>query len=150
MEVWRLQRSVHPPLDGEGARRFGGRWNTPGRPVVYTSETLALSVLEMLVHFDSDLAPGDYTAFRIFVPDEIACEEVRREHLPEGWHRSAACRACRNAGDAWLDRRTAAVLKVPTAVIPQGSNLLINPNHGDATTIRVVSGVPFAFDSRLL
>ena len=150
MEVWRLQRSVHLPLDGEGARKFGGRWNAPGRPVVYTSESLALSVLEMLVHLDSDLFPFDYAAYRIYVPDDVVQEEVRRDLLPGGWRQSAASRECRRAGDAWLDRGESAILKLPTSVLPHGSNYLLNPRHDDAASIRVLSTEPFHFDPRLL
>jgi RES domain-containing protein len=147
--VWRLQRSVYPALDGEGARRFGGRWNRPGRPVVYTSEHLALCVLELLVHLDTDLVPDDFAAYDLEVPDDCAVETVSEEELPTSWRRSATCSTCRNLGDAWVDRTQAALLEVPSAVLTHGRNLLINPHHPDAKRVRLVHQEPFAFDPRL-
>lgn len=150
MHVWRLQRSVHSPLDGKGAQLHGGRWNLPGRPVVYTSESLALGVLEVLVHLDSDLLPRDYAAYCIEIADNFALESLDSRRLPKGWQRSVVCRECLQAGDSWLDRGESAVLRVPSAVIPHAANYLINPRHDAATTIRVLSAEPFHFDSRLL
>lgn len=149
MHVWRLQRSIHSALDGEGARRYGGCWNAPGRPVVYTSEHLALCVLEMLVHIDSDLVPKEYASYLIDIPDHFLMEQVHRGDLSEGWHRSVDCRDCMLEGESWLDRAESAFLVVPSAVVPVGKNVLINPLHDDARSIRVRSVRPFDFDPRL-
>ena len=150
MRVWRLQRSIYPALDGEGARLFGGRWNLPGRPVVYTSESLALSTLELLVHLDIDLLPDDLSAYEIDVPDELRGESIEEVHLPTNWRENASCHRCRMLGEAWLDRAESAVLKIPSAVLIDGDNILLNPLHVDAKSIRVVRQDSFRLDSRLL
>lgn len=147
--VWRLQRSVYNSLDGEGARRFGGRWNRPGRPIVYTSEHLALCVLELLVHLDTDLVPDDFAAYEFEVPDDFAVETVREEELPPSWRRLATCSICLDLGDAWADRMQAPILEVPSAVLKNGKNILINPDHPDAKRVRHVHQEPFTFDPRL-
>lgn len=149
MRVWRLQRPVYPVLDGEGARRFGGRWNRPGRAVVYASEHLALCVLELLVHLDTDVIPDDFAAYELDVPDDCTVESIHEDALPASWRRSVTCPACRDLGDAWLEEGRAAFLKVPSAVLAHGTNLLINPDHPDAERIRLVHQEPFGFDPRL-
>jgi RES domain-containing protein len=149
MLVWRLQRSVHSALTGEGARLYGGRWNSPGRPVVYTSDSLALSVLEMLVHLDSDLVPADYASYMIDIPDDLRTAEVVRGDLPAGWNRSITCRECVQIGENWLERGETAVLIVPSAVGTHGNNVLIDPRHDFARSISVRSEDPFDFDPRL-
>lgn len=149
MLVWRLQRSVHSALTGEGARLYGGRWNSPGRPVVYTSDSLALSVLEMLVHLDSDLVPADYASYVIHIPDDVPTVEVVRGDLPDGWNRSITCRACIRIGENWLEHGETAVLIVPSAVVAHGNNILVNPRHDLARSISVRSEDPFDFDPRL-
>ncbi|MGH7535750.1 MAG: RES family NAD+ phosphorylase, partial [Gemmatimonadales bacterium] len=84
MRVWRLARAVHRALDGKGARRAGGRWNSPGVPVVYTSGTLSLAVLELLVHTDRDLVPGDLRAFEIEV-GSVTPSILDVARLPADW-----------------------------------------------------------------
>lgn len=92
MRVWRLMRRAYAvyPLDGEGARLYGGRWNFPGTPVVYTASSLALAALEVLVHVDTDLAPTDLFAIAIDVPDRLQIETITRAMLPANWQRTPA------------------------------------------------------------
>lgn len=148
--VWRLQRSVYPVLDGEGARRFDGRWNRPGRAVVYTSENLALCVPELLVQLDTDLVPDDYAAYELDVPESCAMETIDEDVLPPTWRRDATCAACQDLGDTWLEAGRTAILSVPSAVLSSGKNILLNPNHPDMKRIRLVDQEPFAFDPRLI
>jgi RES domain-containing protein len=155
MQVWRLARSVYPALDGEGARRYGGRWNAPGTPVVYTAESLSLSALELLVHLNPAQLPGDLMAYAIDIPDELAVQCIGLEDLPDGWHRRAEDARLRRLGQAWADAERgpdpgAPVLKVPSAVIPEERNVLINPRHPDASEVTVSRKRPFTFDPRLL
>jgi RES domain-containing protein len=150
MRIWRLQRSVYPVLNGEGARLYGGRWNFPGRPVVYTSESLALCALELLIHVDSDLIPSDLMAYEIDLPDDLIIESIEEERLPTSWRHVVSCPACQSYGEAWLERAQAAVLAVPSAVLTHGRNILINPLHLDAARIRLVRQEPFTMDQRLL
>ncbi|HEV7365086.1 MAG TPA: RES family NAD+ phosphorylase [Gemmatimonadales bacterium] len=149
MRVWRVARRIHAVLDGEGARRAGGRWNSPGMRVVYTSSTLSLSVLELLVHTDPDLIPRDLRAFEIESPESVTAEILDVTTLPANWRQIPNHPGCRAIGDAWLEQQSHAVLGVPSAVVPEELNYLINPTHPDAALIQVVRSRAFSFDERL-
>lgn len=139
MQAWRICRESFADLTGEGARLYGGRWNSPGRPVVYAAETAALAVLEVRVHLDLDwdVLPSDYVLVTIHLP-EIQIEELAA--LPEDTV---------EVGDAWLASRRSALLKVPSAIVPESFNMLINCAHPDAAAVSIASIRPFAFDERL-
>ena len=149
MIVWRLARLAHAKLDGEGARLAGGRWNTQGRAAVYTSSRLSLAALELLVHTDVPLVPSDLVAFEIEIPDATAVETVEVATLPKDW-RIPGHPDCRSIGDSWLAEERTAVLRVPSAVVPEEWNYIINPAHRAAKSIQIVGRRKFAFDSRLL
>jgi len=149
VRVYRIARARYPALDDEGARLVGGRWNSVGVPVVYTGLTRALAVLESLVHADPDLVPRDLTTFEIDVPEGLREETVDVAALPTDWRRPGHVR-CVELGDAWLRRAAAPLLRVPSAVVPEETNLLINPRHPHAARVEVVRLAPFAFDARLL
>src|SRR3954471_12928197 len=85
MRVWRLARRAYAALDGEGARRAGGRWNSPGLPAVYTSSALSLCVLELLVHTDPDLVPQDLRALEIHCPESLTVAILNLTTLPYNW-----------------------------------------------------------------
>lgn len=141
MRLWRICRRPYADLSGEGARLFGGRWNSPGRPVVYTAETAALAVLEVRVHLDLtwDLLPADFVLVRI--------ETGKRGKTPI----KAAAKATDEVayGDAWLHSLRSPLLRVPSAIVPESRNVLINPLHPDAASIAVASIRSFKFDQRL-
>jgi len=150
--VWRLCRRpfAHNPLDGEGARRFGGRWNSAGIPAVYTSEHISLAALEMLVHIDPDLAPDDWVLIEIELPATAPVRTLSADALPPNWRSYPAPAALQALGDAWLRSADDAALKVPSVIVPEDSNLLLNPCHpalasADSRIIR-----DFVFDTRLL
>ncbi len=151
MIVWRLDRAVHNPLEGEGARRAGGRWNPKGIPLVYASTHLSLAVLEKLVHVDPDLLPDDLVAVEIDVPDSIVTQECAAHSLPSDWRSTPVSASTQAIGAAWAEDRTKpGVLFVPSVIIPRERNILLNPAHPDAGKWRVVRSEPFAFDRRLL
>jgi RES domain-containing protein len=150
MRVWRLARRVHSALNGEGARLVGGRWNSPGNAVLYTSATLSLAVLELLVHTDPDLVPHDLRSFEIEVPDSIKPRVLDPSSLPSNWRNIPNHPGCRALGDEWLKKGSSALLAVPSALVPEELNYLINPAHSDASKIRVVRSKSFSFDRRLL
>ena len=149
MIVHRLARLAHAKLDGEGARLAGGRWNSRGRPAVYASSRLSLAALELLVHTDVPLVPPDLVAFEIEIPDALEVESVAIADLPKDW-RQPGHPACRSIGDTWLAEERTAVLRVPSAVVPEELNYIINPKHRAAKGIHVVARRKFAFDARLL
>lgn len=149
MIVWRLARLAHVKLDGEGARLAGGRWNSRGRAAVYTSSRLSLAALELLVHTDVPLVPPDLVACELDVPDDIEIESVELATLPNDW-RIPGHPACRSIGDTWIDAGRTAVLGVPSAVVPEEWNYIINPRHRAAKRIELVRRRKFNFDARLL
>ena len=149
MRIWRIARSVYIPLDGEGARQEGGRWNPVGIPVAYTSAHLSLAVLELLVHVDPEDFPSDLEAFEIDVPDDLLVETISVEYLPAGWREGIDPPASQQIGRRWVEAVSSPVLRVPSAVVPQEANYLVNPRHPDAKRIRVVGQAPFRFDARL-
>lgn len=139
MECWRICREPFADFGGEGARILGGRWNRPGRPLVYTADTPALAVLEVRVHLDlpPDLIPPDYVLLRIDL-GTVAIEAL--DAMPSD---PAAF------GSEWLASGRSPVRRVPSAIVPEQTNVLINPAHPAARSIAVVSERPFSFDERL-
>lgn len=98
MRVWRISREVYPLLDGEGARRWGGRWNSPGTPLVYTAGSASLASLESLAALDPETVPEDLVLAAIDVPDDAVIEQLPRDELPDGWQ-APLHEWCRARGD---------------------------------------------------
>lgn len=151
MRAFRLTRSAHAatPLDGEGARRAGGRWNPKGIPLVYFASSLSLAVLELLVHVDFNAVPDDLVAIRIEVPDGLPARTMRPEDLPRDWSMESGKPALQGIGAAWFQGAAEPVLQVPSVVVPEEANLLIHPLHPDTGRIVIVSRSPFRLDPRL-
>lgn len=151
MRVWRICRRVYAddPLSGRGGLFASGRWHTRGRPIVYASGSLALSALEYLVNVDKTLAPDDLVRVEIEVPDDVAVRRVDVPDLPRTWRAYPAPAALQRLGDGWLLAGETAVLRVPSSVIPEEANYLLNPAHPDARCFAVVSTRPFAYDPRV-
>lgn len=150
MLVFRITRSLHQELDGEGARRSGGRWNSQGIALVYASETRALAALEYLVHIDVEEVPDDLVLLSIDVPDQLAVERIAAHDLRQGWNRVALSPEWRSMGDSWEKSGTTPILCVPSAPVPEESNYLLSSRHPDAGAVRVINVRSFAFDERLL
>src|SRR5260370_22248182 len=145
MHVWRLASSRYPPLGGDGARLAGGRWNFPGRPLIYTSESLALCLAECLVHVTGPL-PHDYQAFEIAVPDE-AIEYLDVNTLKRGWQRNLGY--TRAVGDEWLISGRTLALVAPSVVLPKSANVLLNPLHPRSVELQIEARQAFRVDPRL-
>jgi RES domain-containing protein len=143
--VWRLANGRYPPLDGEGARLAGGRWNSAGLAAVYTSESLALCLAESLVHITGPL-PADYLRFKIYVPDD-AIENLNPTSLKNEWEGDLLY--TRKPGDKWLTENRSLALAVPAIVLPESTNVILNPRHPRASELRVTDQRPFKFDPRL-
>ncbi|MGH7564260.1 MAG: RES family NAD+ phosphorylase [Gemmatimonadota bacterium] len=150
MRVWRLARKPFLALDGEGARLVGGRWNSEGVAVVYTSSTLSLGALEYLAHIDPEDIPDDLMAVAVEVPDRLPIEDVRLEDLPADWNRVFDHPRCVALGNEWIAAGQSLGLRVPSALVPEEWNLLLNPAHPDAPGMRATGTRPFIFDRRLL
>lgn len=152
MLVWRLVKAAHAasPLSGEGARLVGGRWNSRGVAVVYASSSLALAALETYVHVDIDLEPLDRVAVALEIPPGLKVERLSMRKLPNDWTRYPAPESLRALGDAWATRAASAILRVPSAIVPEEDNFLLNPAHPDCMKVRAVKRRPFRFDPRLV
>jgi RES domain-containing protein len=148
--AWRLMHKKHVAPDGEGARRYGGRWNRPGTPIVYTSGTLSLAVLEFLVHVDSDIFPDSLVRVRATIPESVLIQTIRPSDLPRNWKDKIIPVAVQDLGTSWANAATSAVLKVPSVVIEHEWNYVLNPRHPDFNKIIWDTAVPFSFDPRLL
>lgn len=150
MILWRLTREKYQTLDGEGARLNGGRWNSEGIAVVYLSRSLSLAALEYLVHIDPADAPTDLVALEVELPDDASIEKVTVQSLPDDWYSIADHPACIERGNLWATQGKSLLLQVPSAVVHVESNMLMNPRHPEAVSVRVVRSEPFLFDPRLL
>ena len=151
--VWRLTPpEFHTELDGEGARLFGGRWNSPGLRALYTSSHLSLSVLETYVSIPLLLRNSlpVYQAVRISIPDTASTVRVSPAQFAELLTTSDHVAASRSVGDDWIARRDSLVLQVPSVLVPEEDNLILNPEHPAAGDVRIVSVRAFHFDPRLV
>lgn len=148
MRVWRLAVQGYEALDGEGARLFGGRWNEAGLPMVYTSTHLSLAVLEQLAHGAAAALSSRYVALQIEVPTDAPATVLPRSQLGSGWRSEP--RICRNLGNDWLRDGGFLALDVPSVLVPQESNVLLNPRHPAMMQVRVTAREDFIFDPRLI
>ncbi len=148
MFLWRI--SNHLSLAGDGALRTPGRWHTRGRRVVYCAQSPAAALLEILVHFEIDIQnlPVRYRLLKIEAPDDVRVDSVSVDHLPADWPERTD--VTRTLGDGWLTKGSAALLSVPSAIVPETLNVLLNPAHQDAKRVIVVHSGEHAIDSRLL
>lgn len=149
--VWRICKKRHAAtaFSGEGTRRAGGRWNHRGTPLVYTSQAASLAVVEMLVWMDPEDAKGEYVLIGAELPHDLPTITLRAEELPSDWKTSPAPESTRDVGDAWVREGRSAVLVVPSVIVPQERNYLLNPTHPHLDSLRLRDPEPFAFDPRL-
>lgn len=152
MRVYRIEREkyLNTTLKGFGAASTEGyRWNSPNTYLVYTAESRALATLEVSVHLDfSEDLPLDRFYVEIDIPDDIDILELRTEDLPENWDIKPPSLETQYIGDDFVKDNEAAVLKVPSSIVPPEYNYLINPNHPGAKKITVVSYKQLTFDER--
>jgi RES domain-containing protein len=140
---------VRTAFDGVGSKQAGGRWHSPGRPVVYVSEQRATAALEILVHVKrAQLLRDAYVIFEVTIPDALVLM-VELAALPQGWDAYPETRASTDIGDAWFDTGQSVALRVPSVVVRGAYNLLLNPEHPDMAQVTIGQPEPFLFDPRL-
>lgn len=151
MRLWRIcrERWAATAWDGEGARLLGGRWNHRGERMVYAAGSLSLAVLETLVHVETTELPDDLVAVPASLPDSIEVEQWSVEKLSADWRRYPAPTALRDLGSDWLRSGRTCVLGVPSAIVPEESCFLLNPQHPSLTALQPGEPRPFRFDARL-
>lgn len=151
LSAWRIYKPRHSKtaFTGEGARLFGGRFNSKGIAIVYASESISLASLEMLVHLQSADILGRYV-LREAKFDSRLVKSVDKASLPSNWRDSPASPAVQKIGDDWVAAGTSAVLCVPSVIISDEMNFLLNPAHPDFAKITIGPERPHKFDPRLL
>ncbi|MBC7980502.1 MAG: RES family NAD+ phosphorylase [Armatimonadetes bacterium] len=150
MISWRIAKAKYAAevMSGHGAEKYGGRWNSSGRPVVYTSCHQSLAALETLVHLNPPVAL-DYVIVRLEFHDSMI-NVIQNSDLPKNWRSEPPPPACQSIGNTWIKESRHAVLAIPSIIIPDEINYLINPRHPDFGKIKVSKPKPFNFDRRLI
>lgn len=148
MRLWRI--SNYQSLEGTGGLKASGRWHTRGRGIVYSSPNPAAALLEILVHLELDPAglPVSYRLLEIDLPDDLPRHRIDLASLPNDWRENEA--ATQALGDRWLVLGTTVAVEVPSRIVPETFNVLLNPAHADMSRVRVVSWTEQPFDARLM
>ncbi|MGO9340038.1 MAG: RES family NAD+ phosphorylase [Terracidiphilus sp.] len=150
MRIWRLCRApyANEAFSGEGARRFGGRWNSRGVPMVYCSSSLALAAIELFVHLEPNLQPADLVSIAADLPDTEPSRTIQPDELPPEWW-SDDFEPLRALGDGWIRAKSSLSMLVPSAPIHSEWNVLLNPLHPRMSELRIDPAQPFIFDARM-
>jgi RES domain-containing protein len=148
--AWRIvkRKRARTAFSGDGARQYGGRWNSPGVPMVYTAASQSLAALEMVVHLDSSELLHYYVVFKVGI-EESLIKKVTSDRLPKNWRADPAPAKVRELGNAWVKSGASAVLQVPSATLPAENNYLLNPLHPDFPKLTIGRPTAFQFDPRL-
>ncbi len=146
MIMYRASIAKHADdLSGEGARLFGGRWNSAGIAGLYTSQYISLCILEIIVRADKHILPVDYKLIKLEIPDDLI-SEIQLKKLKADW--SHHLQYTQWIGEEFLKSNQSLALKVPSAIVPHEHNFLINPNHTSFKKLRIISIEPLDLDKR--
>lgn len=148
--AWRIvgARYKDDSFSGEGARLRGGRWNSKGTAVVYTAGSIALASIEMLINLPGPKLLEDFFRIPVHIPSDLIID-LPLNKLPGDWRSTPVSPTTKAIGDNWIKDRKSAVLKVPSVVVPEEYNYLLNPTHPDIIKINIGSPVRYRFDPRL-
>ncbi len=148
MIIYRISDKKYSDIfDGMGAKIYGGRWNSPGFFAIYTAHYISLAALETLVRVKFTEIPESLVLIKVSIPDKVVIKSTDNMKLKSDWKKDI--NYTRFIGDSFLKENSGAVLQIPSAVIEEESNFLINPRHKDFVSVKVVSSEPFHFDKRL-
>ncbi len=148
MRIYRIADGRHPVWDGMGAALLGGRWNSPGRALIYGSLSYACCMLEILAHANTGRIPATHRYVVATIPDRVSWEQVSEDCLPADWDSDDSASA-REYGDCWLAEARSAILLVPSVVARLEWNALVNPAHPDAKRLFLSEPAPVIWDRRL-
>ena len=150
MQVYRIAKEAYiRDLSGIGAKTVGGRWNFKGVAVLYTSSSVSLSMLECLAHFPPAFAPKNMSMATINIPDDSVCE-FKISDMPNNWQGVPSPRQLKEMAHQWIKAQEFLILKVPSIIVPNESNYIINPFHTAFSKVTLVEVSPFSFDTRVL
>ncbi|MEO8885841.1 MAG: RES family NAD+ phosphorylase [Mucilaginibacter sp.] len=147
MILYRIVKCAYADLSGTGARLYGGRWNSEGRAMVYLTSSRSLAVLEALVHLSPTNLPDDFCIMTIDAPYNVAAITV--EQLPAHWYEYPEPNNLKEIGNKFLAEKKHLLLKVPSAIVKEEYNYLLNPQHPEAGAVKISGTTPFVFDQRL-
>lgn len=150
IQAWRIVHQDYrsSAFDGEGARLVGGRWNSEGTPVVYTAGSLSLALLEIIVHLEIKEALKYFKALPVLF-DESLIQALALGTLPLLWGSTPPLFSSKAVGDKWVKENQSAVLCVPSAIVPQEKNYLLNPHHPDFSFISIGDPIDLPLDPRV-
>ena len=148
--VWRIVSANYKDkaYTGDGARIHGGRWNSKGVAVVYTADSLAMASIEMIVNLPAPKMLQKYVRISAYISLDLVLE-LSEVDLPEDWNSRPISPSTRAIGDRWVKEQSSAVLRVPSIVVPDEYNYLLNPNHPDFVKIEIGKPIIYYFDTRL-
>ena len=148
--VYRIALAKHArDLSGKGARLTGGRWNTKDTGVIYTSESRSLAAMEYLVHVSLTDIPAEIKIVSIGIPNTSIPKQIDSSDLPRDWRKNPAAFLLADIGTKWVLSMESLLLRVPSAVIINEFNILINPTHPDMKSVNIVKVESFIYDERL-
>lgn len=156
VNVWRIATDTPDyeadDLSRAGAKKTGGRWNPKDHPLVYSSETRALACLETVVHLNAGGLPLNRYLVSITIPTRVwkNAQTRTRHSLPVGWDADPAGKTSIQFGAEWMRSMNSALLRVPSVIVPDEYNILINPSHSDAETITAIKIQKWLYDPRLI
>ena len=151
MIVYRITKNEHAALDGAGGLYGPGRWHRKGNLIIYASEHASLAAWEKIVHAGSfENLQNDLLLVKLEIPDAIEILTVPKHILVKGWDRFPYSLETVNFGTSFLRNRQHLALKVPTVIIPDEFNIILNPLHPAIQDCKVISSIPFVFDKRVL
>lgn len=148
MILWRV--SNYQSLDGVGGLYVAGRWHTKGHPIVYCTTNPATALLETLIHIeiDSEDQPGHFQVLRIEGPDSLSMEKIGVDSLPQDW--AGDLNITQMIGNHWLAERRSLLLQVPSILVPETWNVLVNPQHSEINFLQITATYRHPLDARLL
>jgi RES domain-containing protein len=155
IETWRIGTDTPDctadDMKGVGAKMTGGRWNRKGTALVYTSSTRALACLETVVHLSAGGLPLNRYLVRIEIPDDVWAKRqtLTEKTAPVGWDALPSGKVSLDTGDQWLSGGASCLLEVPSAIVPEELNVLINPAHTDAARITATKVRKWQYDKRI-
>lgn len=137
-------------LSGEGARLYGGRWNSEGHSVIYAAQTSSLAMLEILVHLNASRVGNNFCMMIIEVPDKLVAKAILQSDLPLHWNKNPHEYFTQRLGDDFILKGEKVAIAVPSAVNTLEHNYLINDRHPDFSKVKVIDTIPLDFDRRLV
>lgn len=151
MNVFRIAKTAYiNDLTGTGAKSYGGRWNRKGTAMIYTAESRSLASVEYLVHMPMAITPNDLSIACIEIPDGITSLQFEASRLPKNWREYPAPDSLATMGNGWAKEGKSLLLRVPSAVIEDEFNILINPLHSDFKAVKITEVKKYFFDDRLM